>query len=90
MLTLKLTLAKVIFNCHIFEKVNFIVSLDCNNEKKLKLTLTALFLKKLTLAKVIFNCDIFEKVNFILSLDCNNEKKLKLTLKLTFAKVTFN
>ena len=34
--------------CHIFRKVNFILSVGCNNEKKLKLTLM------LTLDKVIF------------------------------------
>ena len=36
-------------HCHIFGKVNFILSVGCNKENKLKLTL------KFTLAKGTFN-----------------------------------
>ena len=42
-------LSTLLRHCHILEEVNFILSLDCNNEKKLKVTL------KFTLAKVTFN-----------------------------------
>ena len=42
-------LSTLFLSCHICVKVNFILPVDCKNEKKLKVTL------KFTLAKVTFN-----------------------------------
>ena len=42
-------LSTLLRHCHILEKVNFILSLGCNNDNQLKVTL------KFTLDKVSFN-----------------------------------